>query len=162
MYRSTFSWLRRHMKMSGQHHAPQLYYRAEDRRWGGPQSLSGRRGTEKNLLPLSRNEPRSSSTISPLDRLSYHGSLKGSSSYLLFLGDRVVRKFEKRWLKRRIYLILTTLNHPPSCMSPTVVECNGMNMLNLWTQYSMLMREAGTSLALRTWSENHKFDLGEN
>jgi hypothetical protein len=45
---------------------------------------------------------------------SYPGSLTGASIYLLFLGDRVVRKFEKNWLKGRIDLILATVVHPPS------------------------------------------------
>jgi hypothetical protein len=56
------------MGVSGQHHAPAaLYPRGKDPRYpvdkrlGGPQSRSGRRGQKKNPLPLLGIEPRSTS-----------------------------------------------------------------------------------------------------
>jgi hypothetical protein len=55
--------------LSGQRHAPAALYPRErsrryplNRRLGGPQSRSGRRGWKKNPLPLSGIEPRSSSS----------------------------------------------------------------------------------------------------
>jgi hypothetical protein len=72
------------MGVSGQRHAPAALHPREkdpryplDRRLGGPQSRSGRRGLKKNPLPLSGIEPRSPdrpARSQTLYCLSYRGS----------------------------------------------------------------------------------------
>jgi hypothetical protein len=60
MYRSTFSWPRHYLEVSGQLHAPAALLPGEyplDRRLGGPQSRSGRRGEYSGPYRDSNSDP---------------------------------------------------------------------------------------------------------